>query len=57
MLNTSVAPWPSYSEEEQQAVARVLESGKSILSVLKTREFNENSPEGPDRLGRSPSST
>src|SRR5215213_4996832 len=28
MLNTSVAPWPSYSEEEQQAVARVLSSGR-----------------------------
>jgi dTDP-4-amino-4,6-dideoxygalactose transaminase len=28
MLNTSVAPWPSYSEEEQQAVARVLASGR-----------------------------
>jgi dTDP-4-amino-4,6-dideoxygalactose transaminase len=28
MLNTSVAPWPSYSEEEQQAVARVLASNR-----------------------------
>lgn len=28
MLNTSVAPWPSYSEEERQAVARVLASGR-----------------------------
>jgi dTDP-4-amino-4,6-dideoxygalactose transaminase len=28
MLNGSVAPWPSYSEEEQQAVARVLASGR-----------------------------
>jgi dTDP-4-amino-4,6-dideoxygalactose transaminase len=28
MLNTSVAPWPSYSEDEQQAVARVLASGR-----------------------------
>ncbi|MEO7364874.1 MAG: DegT/DnrJ/EryC1/StrS aminotransferase family protein [Sphingomicrobium sp.] len=28
MLNTSVAPWPSYSEEEQQAVAQVLASGR-----------------------------
>lgn len=28
MLNTSVAPWPSYSEEEQLAVARVLASNQ-----------------------------
>ena len=28
MLNTSVAPWPSYSEEEQQAVIRVLASNR-----------------------------
>lgn len=28
MLNASVAPWPSYSEEERQAVACVLESGR-----------------------------
>ncbi len=28
MLNTSVAPWPSYSEEEAQAVARILRSGR-----------------------------
>jgi dTDP-4-amino-4,6-dideoxygalactose transaminase len=28
MLNTSVAPWPSYSGEEQQAVARLLASGR-----------------------------
>ena len=28
MLNSSVAPWPSYTEEEQQAVARVLQSGR-----------------------------
>src|SRR4051812_17806065 len=28
MLNTSVAPWPSYTEEEQQAVAQVLASGR-----------------------------
>lgn len=28
MLNTSVAPWPSYSDEEQQAVARVLASNR-----------------------------
>ena len=28
MLDTSVAPWPSYSEEETQAVANVLRSGR-----------------------------
>lgn len=28
MLNTSVAPWPSFSEEEQQAVAQVLRSNR-----------------------------
>lgn len=28
MLNASVAPWPSYTEEEQQAVARVLASNR-----------------------------
>lgn len=28
MLNSSVAPWPSYSDEERQAVARVLASGR-----------------------------
>jgi dTDP-4-amino-4,6-dideoxygalactose transaminase len=28
MLNSTVAPWPSYGEEEQQAVARVLASGR-----------------------------
>jgi dTDP-4-amino-4,6-dideoxygalactose transaminase len=28
MLNTSVAPWPSYSDEELQAVARVLASNR-----------------------------
>src|SRR5205085_7744433 len=28
MLHTSVAPWPNYTEEEQQAVAQVLASGR-----------------------------
>ena len=28
MLNTSVAPWPSFTEEEQQAVARVIGSNR-----------------------------
>ena len=28
MLNTSVAPWPSYTEEEQHAVAEVLATGR-----------------------------
>jgi len=28
MLNTSVAPWPSFTEEEQQAVARVIASNR-----------------------------
>jgi dTDP-4-amino-4,6-dideoxygalactose transaminase len=28
MLNTSIAPWPAYSEEEVEAVAQILRSGK-----------------------------
>jgi dTDP-4-amino-4,6-dideoxygalactose transaminase len=28
MLNTTLAPWPSFSEEEAEAVARVLRSGR-----------------------------
>jgi len=40
MLNTSVAPWPSYSVEEQQAVARVLGSGRvNYWTGEETREF------------------
>jgi dTDP-4-amino-4,6-dideoxygalactose transaminase len=40
MLNTSVAPWPSYSEEERQAVDRVLESGRvNYWTGEETREF------------------
>ncbi|MBA3511190.1 DegT/DnrJ/EryC1/StrS aminotransferase family protein [Sphingomonas sp.] len=40
MLNTSVAPWPSYSEEERQAVARVLESGRvNYWTGEETRQF------------------
>ena len=40
MLNTSVAPWPSYSEEEQQAVARVLASGRvNYWTGEETRAF------------------
>lgn len=40
MLNTSVAPWPSYSTEEQQAVARVLESGRvNYWTGTETRAF------------------
>ena len=40
MLNSSVAPWPSYSEEEQQAVARVLASGRvNYWTGEETREF------------------
>jgi dTDP-4-amino-4,6-dideoxygalactose transaminase len=40
MLNTSVAPWPSYSEEEQQAVARVLASGRvNYWTGEETRTF------------------
>ena len=40
MLNTSVAPWPSYSEEEQQAVARVLASGEvNYWTGQETRAF------------------
>src|SRR3546814_7329398 len=27
MLNTSLSPWPAYSEEEAQAAARVIASG------------------------------
>ena len=40
MLNTSVAPWPSYSAEEQQAVARVLASGRvNYWTGQETRDF------------------
>ena len=40
MLNTSVAPWPSYSEEERQAVGRVLESGRvNYWTGDETRQF------------------
>ena len=40
MLNTSVAPWPSYSEEERQAVDRVLESGRvNYWTGEETRQF------------------
>jgi len=40
MLNTSVAPWPSYSEEEQLAVARVLASGRvNYWTGEETRAF------------------
>jgi dTDP-4-amino-4,6-dideoxygalactose transaminase len=40
MLNTSVAPWPSYSDEERQAVARVLESGRvNYWTGDETRQF------------------
>jgi dTDP-4-amino-4,6-dideoxygalactose transaminase len=40
MLNTSVAPWPSYSEEEQQAVARVLGSNRvNYWTGEETRAF------------------
>jgi len=40
MLNTSVAPWPSYSEEEQQAVARVLASNRvNYWTGEETRAF------------------
>ncbi|MFL6802338.1 MAG: DegT/DnrJ/EryC1/StrS family aminotransferase [Sphingomicrobium sp.] len=40
MLNGSVAPWPSYGEEEQQAVARLLASGRvNYWTGGETREF------------------
>ena len=40
MLNTSVAPWPSYSEEEQQAVGKVLASGRvNYWTGEETRAF------------------
>ena len=40
MLNTSVAPWPSYTEEEQQAVARVLASNRvNYWTGDETRQF------------------
>ncbi|MFL6728783.1 MAG: DegT/DnrJ/EryC1/StrS family aminotransferase [Sphingomicrobium sp.] len=40
MLNGSVAPWPSYGEEEQQAVARLLASGRvNYWTGDETREF------------------
>jgi len=40
MLNTSVAPWPSYSEEERQAVDRVLKSGRvNYWTGEETRQF------------------
>ena len=42
MLNTSVAPWPSYSEEEQQAVIRVLASNRvNYWTGEETRRFEE----------------
>src|SRR5688572_10936153 len=42
MLNTSVAPWPSYSEEEQQAVSRVLASNRvNYWTGDETRRFEE----------------
>ncbi|MDP3674470.1 MAG: DegT/DnrJ/EryC1/StrS aminotransferase family protein [Novosphingobium sp.] len=40
MLNSSVAPWPSYSEEEIDAVAAVLHSGKvNYWTGQECREF------------------
>jgi dTDP-4-amino-4,6-dideoxygalactose transaminase len=40
MLNTSVAPWPSYSEEEQQAVIQVLASNRvNYWTGDETRQF------------------
>jgi dTDP-4-amino-4,6-dideoxygalactose transaminase len=40
MLNTSMAPWPSYSEEERQAVDQVLESGRvNYWTGDETRQF------------------
>lgn len=40
MLNTSVAPWPSYGEQEQQAVTRVLASGQvNYWTGEETRAF------------------
>src|SRR5688572_3115136 len=40
MLNTSVAPWPSYTEQEQQAVARVLASNRvNYWTGDETRQF------------------
>jgi dTDP-4-amino-4,6-dideoxygalactose transaminase len=42
MLNTSVAPWPSYSEEEQQAVIRVLASNRvNYWTGDETRQFEK----------------
>ena len=42
MLNTSVAPWPSYSEEEQQAVIRVLASNRvNYWTGNETRQFEQ----------------
>jgi len=42
MLNTSVAPWPSYSEEEQQAVIRVLASNRvNYWTGDETRQFEQ----------------
>jgi len=40
MLNTSVAPWPSFTEEEQQAVARVIASNRvNYWTGDEAREF------------------
>ena len=40
MLNGSVAPWPSYSEEEQHAVARVLASNRvNYWTGAEARQF------------------
>ena len=40
MLNSSVAPWPCYSEEEQQAVASLLATGRvNYWTGEETRQF------------------
>ena len=42
MLNTSVAPWPSFSEEELQGVAQVLASNRvNYWTGEETRRFEE----------------
>ena len=40
MLNTSLAPWPSYSDEEVNAVAEVLRSNRvNYWTGQQCREF------------------
>jgi dTDP-4-amino-4,6-dideoxygalactose transaminase len=47
MLNTSFAPWPSFTLEEGDAVARVLMSNKvNYWTGTECREFEKSLPLG-----------